>query len=282
MRVWLAILALAVVQPAQGQEDSLPPLAARFDLEHRVARFDLPGRLEEISGLAFSPSGALYGHGDERGVVYSLDAEKEAVGRGFTLGSTVLRDDFEGIAVAGDRFFMISSGGRLYEFREAPQGGSSPVRVTDTGLGATCEVEGLAYHPRTDALILACKTVRPDAPEVRIHILPLDPDAPIPPPIRIPFDALAAVGLDKGVHPSGIDVDPVTGTLVMVAAREGTLLEIDLAGRVVSAHRFPGQRHPQPEGIAFGPDGRLYIGDESNDGKARLTVYAPPRPEGSP
>ena len=282
MRVWLVILALAAAGPAQGQEASPPTLAQRFDLEHPVTRFDVPGRLDEISGLAFSPSGKLYGHGDERGLVFSLDPVTGAVGRGFNLGPTLLRDDFEGFAVAGDRFFVISSGGRLHEFREAPQGGSSPVRVTDTGVGATCEVEGLAYDPSTESLILACKNVIPAAPEVRFQRLPLDPAAPAPPPLRIPLEAFDAVGLGGGGHPSGLDVDPTTGNLILVAAQEKSLLEIDREGRVLSAHRFPGHRHPQPEGIAFGPDGLLYIADEADGGKARLTVYGPPSAEGRP
>lgn len=288
MKIRLVLLAWAFAGqvPVRAQvqaevQDSTPPtLVQRYDLEHRITRFDLPGRLDEISGLAFSASGTLYGHADERGIVYSIDPTTGTVGRGFVLAPTVPRDDFEGIAVAGDRFFLISSGGRLYEFREAPQGGSSPFRVTDVGVGKTCEVEGLTYDAGSASLLLACKSVMPTAPEVRIHRIPLDPTTPVPPPLRIPLDSFAAVGLAGGLHPSGMDVDPSTGNLVLVAAREEVILEIDQQGRVVSAHHFPGRRHPQAEGIAFGPDGLLYVGDEGKNGKARLTVYGPAKPDG--
>jgi len=38
-------------------------LSRRLDLEHRLDRFDLPGRLDEASGLAFGPAmhGAMAG-----------------------------------------------------------------------------------------------------------------------------------------------------------------------------------------------------------------------------
>jgi uncharacterized protein YjiK len=260
-----------------------PPLSERFDLRHHVARFALPRRLDEVSGLAFSGDGRLWAHQDEAGVVYGVDPTTGDVDRGFALGAldAPLRDDFEGLAVAGDRFFLVSSRGLLYEFRRPLEGEAAPARVTDTGLGRRCEVEGLTYDASTRSLVLACKTVAPEADEIRIHRLPLDPDTPPPPPLRVPFRHLTPFGLTDGVHPSGIDVDPSSGTFVLVAAREEALVEISREGRVLSVLGLGRGRHPQAEGVAFGPHGRLHLADEGHGRRAHLTIYGPPRTRGT-
>ena len=117
---------------------SLPTLLDRHDFRRRTSRFDLPGRLNEISGLAFTPDGRLFGHDDERGRVHEIDPGTGEVGKRFDLGEDMVRDDFEGMAIAGERFFLISSRGWLYEFREVGDRESAPYRVTDTGVGANC------------------------------------------------------------------------------------------------------------------------------------------------
>lgn len=252
-------------------------LSRRLDLVNDLARFDLPGRLDEVSGLAFGAGGRLFAHADERGVVYRVDPRDGSVDRGFSVGEPTVLDDFEGLAIVGERFFLVSSGGLLYEFREAAEGSSSPVRVTDTGLGRGCEVEGLAYHPGLDALLLACKTLAPPAPEIRIHRLPLDPGAPRLPAIRVPLSAFATRGHEGEVSPSALDVDPATGSLVGAAARQELLFEVDLEGRLLDVVPLSRRRHRQTEGVAFGPDGRLWMADEGAGHGARLTVYGPPR-----
>jgi uncharacterized protein YjiK len=245
------------------------------DLERRLARFDLPERLAEVSGLAFSPDGRLLAHGDERGVVYAVDPATGAVDGGFRVGDPPVMDDLEGLAAAGERIFMVSSGGRLYEFRAVPQGRTSSVRISSLGLEDGCEAEGLAYHAASDALLVACKTLTPPAAEVRIHRFPLSSGAEALPAIRIPLEAFRARGHHGDVNPSGLDVDPTTGTLVVLAARQDLLFEVDMEGNLLDLVRLSRRRHPQPEGIAFGPDGLLYIADEAAGGTARISAYGP-------
>ena len=264
----------AVASGAVALSASFPStLLDRYDFERRTSRFDLPGRLDEISGLAFTPDGRLFGHDDERGRVHEIDPGTGEVGKRFDLGEEMARGDFEGIAIAGERFFLISSRGLLYEFREAGDRESAPYRRTDTGVGASCEVEGLDYDPTDDALLIACKVASPDRGTIVVHRVPLDPTRTRIPSLMIPREQLSGLGLGEEFHASAIAVDP-TGTFVLIAARQESLIEVDRDGRVVSGLSLSNNRHPQAEGLAFGPDGTLYIADERNGGNARLTTYA--------
>ena len=282
VRLTLLLTAAALVGAGACAAQAVVPLEQRYDLSRRAARHDLPGRLDEVSGLAFTPDGRLFAHGDERGHVFEIDPRTGEVGKRMEVGARTVVDDFEGIAVAGERFFLVSARGLLYEFREVGDGEESPHRVTDLfGMQPRCEVEGLDYDARNDRLLVACKTLPTGESGVVVHRVPLDPDVSRPPPIRVAQSRLAARGI-REIHPSGIAVDPIAGTLVLVAAPEETILEIGEDGSIHSVVELSRNRHPQPEGIAFGPDGTLYIADEQNErDAARLTAYAaagaPPR-----
>jgi uncharacterized protein YjiK len=261
--------------PTSGPTSDAPlALSDRYDLERPTASFALPGRLDEVSGLAFSPDGRLFAHDDERARIHEIDPRSGEVGARFDLGDELLRADFEGIAIAGERFFLVTSRGLLHEFAEAGDREATAFRITDTGIGGSCEVEGLEYDPADEALLLACKVSTPDDGRLVVHRLPLDPDQARLEPITVLKSELAAFGLEPSFDPSGIALDP-SGTLVLVSARAEAIVQIDRRGTVIDAARLARDRHPQTEGIAFGPDGNLYLSDERNGGDARLTVYAP-------
>jgi uncharacterized protein YjiK len=237
----------------------------------------MPGRLDEISGLALTADGRLFGHDDERAVIYEIDATTGAVTRGFSLGADPVRNDFEAIAVVGERFFLVASTGALFEFREGPPASAVRYRETDTGLGGNCEVEGLAYHPPDSTLLVACKETVSDDGHVVIHRLPLDPARGDLEPLRIPKAMIRSAGGTRNFNPSALAVDPATGHLVLLAARQEQILEVTTSGEVVSVVRLSKSRHPRPEGLEFGPGGLLLIADERDEADARLTVYAPRR-----
>ena len=254
----------------------------QYDLDSPTAYFEMPGRLDEISGLAITVDGRLFGHNDERGAVHEIDRATGEVGKRFSIGEPPVEADFEGLAIAGERFFLVTSAGLLYEFREVGDRETSPHRVTDLGLGSICEVEGLDHDPTADDLVVACKVSSPDRGFIVIHRVPLDPARPRPAPIEIARAQLPAFELRADFQPSSVVVSPA-GTMILVSAAPEAIIEVDPGGRVLAGVDLPGSRHPQPEGLAFGPDATLYVADEQNAASARVTSYARlSRVEGAP
>lgn len=251
----------------------------RYDFDDRLWYAELPGRLDEISGLAFDSDGRLFAHDDERGRVHELDPSDGAVLGRFDLGSGRVRDDFEGIAIAGERHFLVSSLGLLYEYRAGDHDSRVDFRMTDSGLGDGCEVEGLDVLDGRE-LLLACKTVTPESGQIVLLRMPLAGGG-VTGSIRVDRTALHDVAVDDDFAPSGVAVSP-NGTIVLASGRHEALVEVDREGRLLHAVELRSGRHPQSEGLAFGPDGTLYIADEKNGQDARLSAYRQTTSRGTP
>ena len=180
LRAFLSLLgAVGLTGLAEVQE--YRTLVERYDFSSRSMRRDLPGRLDEVSGLAFTPDGRLFAHGDERAWIHEIDPKTGEVGKRFMFGERTARDDFEGIAIVGERFFLISSGGLLYESREGEDREDKAYRVTDTGLGQSCEVEGREYHHAWDEPLTPCKSTHPHLVAMLLHRPPAPPPRPARP-----------------------------------------------------------------------------------------------------
>ena len=257
---------------------SVPPLSHRVDLDRRAARSDLGRPLREVSGLAVTPDGRVFAHGDEEAVIHQLDPETGTEVKRFGVGPRPVRGDFEGIAVAGGRFFLLTSRGVLYEFREGLDRGWVPFRARDTGLASTCEAEGLAYDASLDALLVACKTVpRADRAFLVIHRIALSGTSEPLGALRVSLKALADFDVRERFQASGIEVTASGDSYVLVSARDEAIIEVSRDGSVRDARRMSARRHPQMEGVTILGNGSLLIADEARGGAARLTLYAPRR-----
>ena len=254
-----------------------------------AARWELPRRLREVSGLAATEDGRIFAHDDERGLIHELDPRDGVLVKSFALvdgGSGAdggeqrpLRGDFEGLVAAGGRFYLVTSDGVLYESGEGRADERVTARALRTGLGARCEIEGLGYEPDGRVLLLACKTaregVRADAVTIFRWSLAAGALDAARPSLVVPVAELArAGGPPRAFSASGIERDPRTGNYILVAARQRALAEVTPSGTVVAALRLPAARHPQAEGIALTPDGTLLIADEGEEsGAGTVAVY---------
>jgi len=274
-RLTLPVLLLTFCADGLAQQEL--GVLARFSLDAAShTQWALPGRLQEISALAMTADGRLLTIDDERAIVYELDYEEGGLVKAFALGKPVIRADFEGIASVDDRIFLMTSAGDIYAAAEGVDGERVSYERFRSGIEAECEFEGLAEDPAGNRLLLLCKNLGKKADIDTLAIFPWDLEARAVDRAGIIYlpvaDILRALQMRR-VHPSGLVVDGATGRLLLVAAREQALIELDSRGRLIAATRLPlASRHPQAEGIALSADA-IFIADEGGSGKGRLSVY---------
>ena len=243
-----------------------------------ATHWKLPRDLEEISGLAMTGDERLLAHNDERAIIFEIDYLQGSIVKSFQLADMnfPVAGDFEGIAATDDKIFLVTSSGRLFEFREGASGESVLFNVYTTGVGRDCEIEGLTYIQRLRGLLLMCKDARGLVMEGKLAIYhwsidkkQLNEDVRI----VIPVVELSRHISGRKFHPSGIERHPISGNYFVVAGRQGAIAEITPAGQVVAVRKFPARWHRQVEGITFAADGTLIVADEGAGRKGRLTLY---------
>jgi hypothetical protein len=282
--VLLLVLSMVVqAQKKQRPPDQKPeiPWLERYNVDDPNARvLRLPKRLAEASGLATSPDGRVFCHNDEEGVVCQIDLTNGKVVKQFSIGRLTVRDDFEGIAIADTLFYLVSSGGRIYEFKEGGNGAHVGYQIYKTALSEKNDVEGLEFNRAQNVLLLACKG---DAGKglrgmKAVYAFSLKNKKLIDKPhLLLPLDSLGRKTGHGQFNPSGIAIHPVSGTYFIVSANGRSILEFSSSGTILGQQHLPSKTNRQPEGITFGPGHALIICNDGRGSVGTLTVYEPLR-----
>jgi uncharacterized protein YjiK len=234
--------------------------------------FRLPGVLEEISGLSMGADGnTLLAVDDETGSVFVLDKNTGELLQEIPFWKD---GDYEGIELVGEDVFVAKSNGNLYQIQNLGADSQTVVKH-ELPLDKSADVEGLAYEPENNRLLVACKgeTAIPNARA--IYALALETMVFDPEPVYVIYwDSVAAFLQDVTeltFAPSGLAINPINERLYVLSSVGKRLLAIDRStGKVVDVVKLKKKTHAQPEGICFDADGTLYISNEGNGGQATL------------
>ncbi len=274
------LLAVLGCGNARSESDQAFSVAGDHFSVDALTQYKLPKSLREVSGLAMTPTGTLLAHNDERAAVYRIDPEAGRVLGFFQLGKAAVPGDFEGVAVARGRVFLVTSSGSIYSAALPEKDAALDYEHHPAAL--PCEIEGLVD---VDAALLAlCKNVYDSKDVLRAYRWSLDEkrydDEPL---FSFKKRDLEHLHSDlKKLRPSGITRSESGGMLII--ARHGgrnsgvpVLIELSAGLEPVAMVALPDpKRHPQPEGISL-QAGTLLLADEGEKGdnkrRGTLSVY---------
>jgi uncharacterized protein YjiK len=267
----LAVAALARDGAAQGILDRYEFSAAT------LSQWRLPDKLNEISGLALTGDGRLLAVTDESAIVYELDTSEGRLVKAFALGEPTVRGDFEGIAWSAERVWLVTSEGVIYESAEGRDGERVAFQEHPTRLDERCEIEGLAYRAADAMLLIPCKKIKKKGGLAGLAIFAWSTSSRSLVPeqtLSLPSRDIAAALRTNRFNPSGIAIAEPDGHLLIVAARQHAVIELDATGKLVATRVLPLALHRQAEGIEILPSGDILITDEGGGHKARLAIYS--------
>ncbi|HEX7071907.1 MAG TPA: SdiA-regulated domain-containing protein [Rhodothermales bacterium] len=256
--------------------ESSNPANAPYAFDDPDLSVALPDELREVSGISALPDGRIAAVQDEEGIIFLLNPETGAVELRETFGEPA---DYEGIAWADDRIFVLRSNGRLFEITQWPEG-SPRVMDTRTPLRGKNDTEGLAYDARNGRLLIACKEepgagLGEDAKAIYAFDLTSRSLSEEPVFVLRQDQIESQTPLTRKFKPSAVALHPITGDLYVLSSTASGIVVVGADGTLKNGWSLSSSLYEQPEGLTFLPDGTLFISSEGGDGPAMLYRYAP-------
>ncbi len=291
-------IASAPAPPAEADSSDVSRSASalighdRYDLTSPERVLDLQGELDEISGITVLEDGLLGAIQDEDGRLYGLDA---ATGRLLWERKFGSRGDYEDVTLLDSSVYVLRSDGDLFRLDDwrAEETGTTKF---ENRLKKGCDAEGLTPIPGTRQLLIACKE-EPGVGEDRVRALfrfdPATGEVAEDPAFLINRDDIGLVlrdGYERDMvarlqrtfnldafKPSALAYHPADGALYVLSSRPPAVAVFESSGELRGAAVLPADLLPQPEGMAFLPNGTLLITTEAAGNVARLVHFAPQR-----
>jgi len=255
-----------------------------YELKQPDEKYFLPYVLEEVSGLGWKKGNVLFAVDDETGKVfeYSLDEREIIHSITFYRG-----DDFEGVELVDDHLYVLRSDGDLFKIKYTADKNSEPEKI-ETELSKKNDTEGLGYDQENNQLLIACKE------ESEINDEDLDGRAfyafdlekkklkkkPLfvigPKELEKFWESQNDYDYDQNrikFKPSAIASHPISKNYYITSSVGRIVLVVDRTGEVQASYPIAPGILGQPEGIAFAPNGDMYISSEGEGDRGYVLKF---------
>ena len=194
-----------------------------YNLEEVTRLIELDSKMEEISGLFYKDESTLYAVKDEEGEIFEVNLSS---GEHSKIIDFKDKGDFEGIAKAGNHFYVLKSDGDIYKVSKDGESKKSSFFDDDEDF----EFEGLAYLPKGNQLLVACKQHGKKEGRKKIYIYSFSIEKGKY--SKEPFMVIPRKEIHENFKASALSVAP-NGNLFIVSAISFTMAEVSLKGKLI-------------------------------------------------
>lgn len=254
-----------------------------YNLSSPNDRQKLPGKLQEISGLAYWDKDEVLAIQDEIAKVFVYNLAQEEIVRSVDFGKDL---DYEGITRIDNTVYVLESDGDIHYFTMPSAG----VKKVDAGkfeskFNTSHDTEGLCYDPFTQRLLIVPKEEQLAPKEgFKKHkgIYAFNPATGMldeNPLWSIDPKELGQIiyGEERSYHfkPSGIAVHPNGQHIYVISSVGKLLIVLDRKGEIQYLERLDDDLFSQPEGITFTPAAELIISSEGRSKSGKILRFTP-------
>ena len=266
----------------------------QYNLSQPVETQILPAVLNEISGITLQNTQTMICVQDELGEIFFYHLGQKKIGKHFAFAKD---GDFEDVALAGNEAWVLKSNGKLYCIKSFEDASKMKMQEFNTPLTKENNCEGLCYDPVENVLLIACKGIpatknyyvgegkravykfdlktktfiqKPayliDLIKITEFLTKLNPGA---------GNKISIQQKKKDVvfEPSAIAVHPTTKEIWVMASTGKSIIVLNRKGEILAVEHLDKNVFPQPEGMAFAPDGTLYISSEGDGDSGKLMKF---------
>jgi uncharacterized protein YjiK len=247
-----------------------------YDFSRPDDKMELRKHLHEISGMAWiNEKNVILAQNDEKGDIYMVDFyNKKDDFKKIKFGG---KGDYEDIVHTDTADYLLLSSGTIVQvmINDSVVTGTKEFTLDKKGKN---EFESLYLDAAAHSLVMLCKQCAKEKENSRAAFrFDLQTQKFQPEPLfTIQVDSIRKKLNDDTVKfkPSAAALHPVTGELYIVASVGKLLVVADPSGQVKQVFRLDPLLFNQPEGIAFAPNGDLYISNEGGEGVATILKFS--------
>lgn len=272
--LWMLLVCTITLPIGCKQQSYASPQG--YDL-NKPQKENLGKVLNEISGITFNEeNNSLLAISDSKEKIFDINLNKQKL-KDYTDRIVPSKSDIEDVAKVGADVYMLSSKGIIYE---VPSKKNDSLSVKEYPFWSTDQndFETLYYDASANGLIMVCKHCPSDkGKEIRtayrfdLYKKQFDSSA------FFTFSTADVKNLlndnDAKFDPSAAAIHPINKRLYILSSAGNLLVISDNRGKIIEAYKLNPEQFPQAEGIAFAPNGDMFITNEGKYGAATLQEF---------